>query len=234
MHYDPGRHHRRSIRLKGYDYSQAGAYFVTICVADGQSLLGEVVDGVMRMSRFGEIVQTCWDDLPRHYPHVQLDAFVVMPNHVHGVIMLVDDDVPADSVGAGFKPAPKGNEDDAAPTGSAPAARMGCSGRRAATGPAATRRMGHGGRRAARAPIPTRLRRAPMQLTHLLFLKMAGEQSRPPLGRPAHGGQSDLNSVPLSAIMHTAGSRRDGVARDRPTSRGCRIGRPGRAPASCG
>jgi putative transposase len=108
MAYDPHKHHRRSIRLKGYDYSQAGAYFVTICIKGGQCLLGHVVDGVMQLNELGEIVQACWDDLPSHYPNVILDAFGIMPNHVHGIIVI--DDVGAGlvgaGVGAGFKPAP--------------------------------------------------------------------------------------------------------------------------------
>jgi len=100
--YDPNRHHRRSIRLKNYDYSQAGAYFVTICTHGHIHLFGEVVDGEMRLNPFGEIVQAVWFDLPQHYGHVQLDAFVVMPNHVHGIIVLTADPV----VGAGLNPAP--------------------------------------------------------------------------------------------------------------------------------
>ncbi len=101
--YDTNRHHRRSIRLKGYDYSRAGAYFVTICTQNRAHLFGEVVEGEMRLNTFGEIVQAVWFDLPHHYGHVQLDAFVVMPNHVHGIIVLT-----ADPIGAGFKPAPTG------------------------------------------------------------------------------------------------------------------------------
>ncbi len=89
MTYDPERHHRRSIRLPGYDYAQPGAYFVTICTHDGEPLFGDVIDGIMQLNRFGRIVQACWYDLPRHYPHVMLDAFVVMPNHVHMLIILI-------------------------------------------------------------------------------------------------------------------------------------------------
>ncbi|MDP9371527.1 MAG: transposase [Chloroflexota bacterium] len=103
MRYDPRVHHRRSIRLKGYDYSQAGAYFVTICVRWRERLLGEVVDGETCPNAYGAIVARCWDDLPRHYPTVELDAFVVMPNHVHGVILLTNP--VAGDVGAGLKPA---------------------------------------------------------------------------------------------------------------------------------
>ncbi|MBS1944618.1 MAG: transposase [Bacteroidetes bacterium] len=96
-------HHRRSIRLRNYDYTQNGAYFVTICVQDRVCLLGDVADGEMRLNAAGQIVQDVWYGLPDHYPHVQLDAWVIMPNHVHGIIVLVDA-----PVGAGFKPAPTG------------------------------------------------------------------------------------------------------------------------------
>jgi len=89
--YDPKIHHRRSIRLKGYDYSQAGAYFVTICVHQRECLLGNVVNGEMQLSRFGKIASYAWMDLPKHYPHIILDEFCIMPNHVHFVIVLADD-----------------------------------------------------------------------------------------------------------------------------------------------
>jgi len=103
MTYDPDKPRRHTIRLKGYDYSQAGAYFVTTCTHNQECILGRVVDSEMRLSTFGEVVAACWDDLPHHYPHVELDAFAIMPNHIHGIIMLVD---PAIVVGAGLKPAP--------------------------------------------------------------------------------------------------------------------------------
>jgi REP element-mobilizing transposase RayT len=86
------------MRLQGYDYSQAAAYFVTICTHDRGRLFGDAVEGQMRVNPFGGIVQSCWAALPLHYPRVELDAFVVMPNHVHGVLIL--------TVGAGLKPAP--------------------------------------------------------------------------------------------------------------------------------
>jgi putative transposase len=88
MKYDPSKHHRRSIRLKGYDYSQAGAYFVTICINQGLHTLGEIRNSQMYPSQPGEMVQTVWDELPLHYPGVAVDAFVLMPNHVHGIIVL--------------------------------------------------------------------------------------------------------------------------------------------------
>jgi len=88
MTYHPARHHRRSIRLRGYDYSQAGAYFVTICTNNRECLFGEVVDGEMRWNDAGRMVNKCWYEIPAHFPHVELDAFVVMPNHVHGIIVV--------------------------------------------------------------------------------------------------------------------------------------------------
>ena len=90
MRYDPQKHHRQSIRLKGYDYSQPGGYFVTIVAQNRDCLFGEIVEGEMRLSRAGRIVQHAWMDLPNHYPHVALDEFVIMPNHVHGIIVLTD------------------------------------------------------------------------------------------------------------------------------------------------
>jgi len=89
--FDPKIHHRRSIRLKGYDYSEVGAYFVTIVTQGRVALFGEVVNGEMRLNRYGEIVQKWWDDIPRHFPNVETGAFIVMPNHVHGIIMIGDD-----------------------------------------------------------------------------------------------------------------------------------------------
>jgi REP element-mobilizing transposase RayT len=82
-------HHRRSIRLPGYDYAQTGAYFVTICTQNRECLLGEVVDGEMVLNDAGRMVQSVWDGLPGRFPTVELDQFIVMPNHLHGIIVLV-------------------------------------------------------------------------------------------------------------------------------------------------
>jgi REP element-mobilizing transposase RayT len=92
MPYDPERHGRRSIRLPGYDYSQPGAYFVTINTQHGICLFGEVVDGEMVLSQFGEMVHEEWARTVELRPYVRLDGFIVMPNHVHGIIWIVDDD----------------------------------------------------------------------------------------------------------------------------------------------
>ncbi|MDZ7371262.1 MAG: transposase [candidate division KSB1 bacterium] len=98
--YDPTRHHRRSIRLKGYDYTQPGAYFITICTHERAHVFGAVADGTMRLNDAGRIAAQCWRDIPAHFPHVKLDAFVIMPNHVHGVLWIMDDDDNGDDVGA--------------------------------------------------------------------------------------------------------------------------------------
>ena len=86
----PGKYNRRSIRIKDYDYSQAGAYFITICTRERENFLGIIADGSMKLSPFGEIVEVCWENLPYHYPYIILNDFVIMPNHVHGIIVLTD------------------------------------------------------------------------------------------------------------------------------------------------
>ena len=80
--------HRHSIRYQGYDYRQDGAYFVTICTRDRGCVLGDVVEGQVQLSEIGEIAESAWHGLGRHLHDVVLDAFVVMPNHVHGVLWL--------------------------------------------------------------------------------------------------------------------------------------------------
>ncbi|MFZ0133658.1 MAG: hypothetical protein WAK95_14050, partial [Desulfobacterales bacterium] len=79
---------RRSIRLKGYDYSQAGAYFVTICTQNRKCLFGEIEDGNLILNCHGQIVSDTWCDLSNHYFRVKLDHFIIMPNHFHGIIIL--------------------------------------------------------------------------------------------------------------------------------------------------
>ena len=86
--FNPDIHHRRSIRLRNYDYSQAGAYFMTLCTQKRECLFGAVVGDSMRLNETGCMVQNIWDALPDHFAGVILDAFVVMPNHIHGVIIL--------------------------------------------------------------------------------------------------------------------------------------------------
>ncbi|MBD2018205.1 hypothetical protein H6F96_30120 [Microcoleus sp. FACHB-53] len=90
MNYNPEKHHRRSIRLKGYDYTREGAYYFTICCHQRRCLLGEIQAGVMHLNIVGATVKDVWENLPRHFPLIELDAFVVMPNHVHGIIVITD------------------------------------------------------------------------------------------------------------------------------------------------
>lgn len=81
------RYHRRSIRFQGYDYSQAGSYYITICTQDRDCLFGNVMNGQMLLNEAGRIVESVWSDLPRYHEGLELDAFVIMPNHVHGIII---------------------------------------------------------------------------------------------------------------------------------------------------
>ena len=99
--FNPDIHRRRTIRLKGYDYTRPGAYFVTVCSYHRECLFGRIMNGVMELNDAGRTVQSVWDELPVHYGNAQLDQFIIMPNHVHGIIVLTND-----IVGAGLKPAP--------------------------------------------------------------------------------------------------------------------------------
>jgi putative transposase len=86
--YNPNIHHRKSIRLKGYDYSQAGSYFITICVKDRECLFGEIMNGKMILNESGKIAGECWLEIPEHFPNVVLHEHIIMPNHIHGIIEL--------------------------------------------------------------------------------------------------------------------------------------------------
>lgn len=89
MPYNPNIHNRKSIRLKGYDYSQSGLYFVTICVQNRLCLFGEIVNVETMLNDAGRMANQCWLDIPEHFPNVVLHEHIVMPNHVHGIIELV-------------------------------------------------------------------------------------------------------------------------------------------------
>ena len=88
MKYGREHHRRRSIRLEGYDYAGVGAYFVTICTQDRAPLFGEIVNGEMRLNGAGGMIHTVWDEIPAFYPDVGIDEFVVMPNHIHGIVLV--------------------------------------------------------------------------------------------------------------------------------------------------
>ncbi len=83
-------HHRKKLRLKGYDYSSEGVYFVTIIIQNRQCLLGDVYDNVLSLSPAGEMIAQYWLRLPQQYPQFELDDFVVMPNHFHAIIVIHD------------------------------------------------------------------------------------------------------------------------------------------------
>jgi REP element-mobilizing transposase RayT len=83
---------RKSPRLRNYDYSLAGAYFVTICAHQRAFLFGTIQSDEMRLNPLGEIAASCWLALPDHFPHLELDAWVIMPNHMHGILVIWDQD----------------------------------------------------------------------------------------------------------------------------------------------
>lgn len=89
MKYDPQKHHRRSIRLKGYDYSQAGAYFVTIDVQNRECLFGEIVSGEMNLNEAGKMIDEQWNALRERFPNADLDVYQIMPDHFHGIIVIL-------------------------------------------------------------------------------------------------------------------------------------------------
>src|SRR5277367_5569839 len=91
---------RFSLRIKDFDYSHSRAYFLTICAHERLPIFGEIRDGKLAASHSGILVSECWFELPYHYARLELGAFVVMPNHVHGLISMHD------PVGAGLRPAP--------------------------------------------------------------------------------------------------------------------------------
>jgi REP element-mobilizing transposase RayT len=100
MPYDPNIHHRRSIRLKGYDYSANGAYFITICAKNQECLFGEIANGQILMSDEGKIASRCLRGIPDHYPDATVDANTVMPNHIHFIVRIESNNVGANNVGA--------------------------------------------------------------------------------------------------------------------------------------
>jgi putative transposase len=89
MTYNPEKHHRRSIRLPGYDYSQPGYYFITLCVENRENLFGQVKDEQITLNETGKLIDHCWRMLPSHFSHIRLDVFQTMPNHLHGIVNIV-------------------------------------------------------------------------------------------------------------------------------------------------
>ena len=95
--YNPDYHHRRSIRLKGYDYFQAGLYFVTICCQNRAHLFGEIINGKMALNDAGEMIEKLWNEIPNDFMNIHLHEYITMPNHIHGIIEIT---VGADSISA--------------------------------------------------------------------------------------------------------------------------------------
>jgi len=91
LKYNPEIHHRHSIRLPEYDYSNPGIYFVTICTYQREYIFGEILNGKMVLNNVGKIAEQCWLNIPNRFAHVELDKYVIMPNHVHGIIKIVRD-----------------------------------------------------------------------------------------------------------------------------------------------
>ncbi len=87
--YNPEIHKRRSIRLKDFDYGQEGLYFITICYQNREHLFGEIVEGEMQLNDIGRVTEQCWNAIPKHFENVSLHSFVIMPNHVHGIIEII-------------------------------------------------------------------------------------------------------------------------------------------------
>jgi putative transposase len=90
MKYNPDIHHRKTIRLKDYDYSKQGMYFITICTQNREHLFGEIIDDKMLLNNAGEMIEKIWFEIPKFYNGFELYEFVIMPNHIHGIIEIID------------------------------------------------------------------------------------------------------------------------------------------------
>ena len=99
----PQKFYRHSIRLPDYDYSQPGFYYVTICARDKKLMFGEIANGEIYLNEAGSIVQAVWSSMPERFPYVKLDEYTIMPNHMHGIIELLESDV--DRVNSANRPA---------------------------------------------------------------------------------------------------------------------------------
>jgi len=112
--FNPNKQHRRSIRLKGYDYSQLGAYFVTVCAHQKDNLFGRVINGSVELNEYGQIVTREWFKSSKVRHEIELDAFVLMPNHLHGIVWIVNPEASVDLMDEetveanGHSPLPRG------------------------------------------------------------------------------------------------------------------------------
>ena len=109
--------HRRSLRLAHYDYSQTGAYFVTVCIEGRRCLFGEIVDGEMRLNDAGRMVEKWWKELENKFPSIEIDPFTTMPNHFHGILIIDQSPGTRRNVGAALRGRPEqGHPPRGAPT----------------------------------------------------------------------------------------------------------------------
>jgi REP element-mobilizing transposase RayT len=106
-------HHRRSVRLKGYDYSQPGAYFVTVCTWNKECLFGRIVDGEMHLNDYGKVVQEEWLRSAEIRREIMLDEWVIMPNHIHAIVVITD-------FRRGDRPVARTKDQSSRPTGPKP------------------------------------------------------------------------------------------------------------------
>ena len=97
--YNPGKHHRKSIRLNEYSYSQDGLYYTTICIQNRHCLFGEIIDKKMILNNYGKIAMQCWQKISQHFLNAVLHEYIIMPNHIHGIIEIRSSDTSA-TVGA--------------------------------------------------------------------------------------------------------------------------------------
>lgn len=93
MKYAPEKHHRRSIRLKGYDYSQPGSYFITIVIQNRECILGDIINSKMQLNDAGRMIEKWWNELKNKFKTINQDIYIIMPNHIHGIISIVGADL---------------------------------------------------------------------------------------------------------------------------------------------
>lgn len=101
--------HRHSIRLKGFDYSQEGLYFVTVCTKDREHIFGDIENGCLNLNPCGKMIRDDWLNLTNRFKHIELDEFILMPNHFHGIVFVGATLVVAQNIRAGTRPAPTGS-----------------------------------------------------------------------------------------------------------------------------
>jgi len=108
MKYDSSIHHRQSLRLRGYDYSQEGAYFITICTHNKRWLFGHIIGREMHLNDAGKMIQSVWQDLPERFTNIEIDEFIIMPNHIHAILVIIRPDTVTNLPGVRYHDRPKG------------------------------------------------------------------------------------------------------------------------------